>query len=48
VAGLHATCGNPEWKDYVADWDTTVVQRRVIIIGKINVPFMLADFGADS
>ena len=49
VAGLHTTWGNPAWKDYVATWDATVVRRLkqagAIIIGKTNVPFMLADFG---
>ena len=49
VAGLHTTWGNPAWKDYVANWDATVVRRLkqagAIIIGKTNVPFMLADFG---
>jgi amidase len=49
VAGLHTTWGNPAWKDYVADWDATVVRRLgqagAIIVGKTNVHFMLADFG---
>jgi amidase len=49
VAGLHTTWGNPIFKDYVADWDATIVQRLkqagAIIIGKTNVHFMLADFG---
>ena len=48
VAGLHTTWGNPAFKDYVADWDATVVQRLeragAIIVGKTNVAFMLADF----
>jgi amidase len=49
VAGLHTTWGNPAFKDYVADWDATVVARLreagAIIVGKTNVHFMLADFG---
>jgi amidase len=48
VAGLHTTWGNPAFKDYVADWDATVVRRLqragAIIAGKTNVAFMLADF----
>jgi amidase len=49
VAGLHTTWGNPAFKDFVADWDATVVQRLkragAIIVGKTNVAFMLGDFG---
>jgi amidase len=49
VAGLHTTWGNPAFKDFVADSDATVVRRLrqagVIIVGKTNVAFMLADFG---
>src|SRR5437899_9052202 len=49
VAGLHTTWGNPAFKDYVADWDATVVRRLkragAIVVGKSNVPFMLGDFG---
>jgi amidase len=49
VAGMHTTWGNPMFKDYVADWDATVVGRLkragAIIAGKTNVHFMLADFG---
>ena len=48
VAGLHTTWGNPAFKDYVADWDATVVQRLrhagAVVVGKSNVHFMLADF----
>jgi amidase len=49
VAGLHTTWGNPAFKDYVADSDATVVRRLkqagAVIVGKTNLPFMLADFG---
>jgi amidase len=49
VAGLHTTWGNPQFKDYVADWDATVVRRLeqagAIIVGKTNVASMLGDFG---
>jgi len=49
VAGLHTTWGNPAFKDFVADADATVVRRLeqagAIIVGKTNLPFMLADFG---
>jgi amidase len=52
LAGLHTTWGNPAWKGYVADWDATVVRRLkkagVIIVGKTNVAFMLADFAQTS
>jgi amidase len=48
VAGLHTTWGNPAFRDYVADWDATVVSRLrqagAIIVGKTNAHFMLADF----
>jgi amidase len=49
VAGLHTTWGNPAFKDYIANRDATVVARLrkagAILIGKTNVPTMLADFG---
>lgn len=49
VAGLHTTWGNPAFKDFVADSDATVARRLeqagAIIVGKTNLPFMLADFG---
>jgi len=49
VAGMHTTWGNPAFKDFVTDWDATVVQRLkragAIIVGKTNVAFMLSDFG---
>jgi amidase len=49
VRGQHTTWGNPQFKDYVADTDATLVHRLkqagAIIIGKTNVAFMLADYG---
>jgi amidase len=49
VAGLHTTWGNPAFKEYVADFDATVVHRLkqagAIIAGKTNVHFMLMDYG---
>lgn len=49
VEGMHTTWGNPAFRDYVADWDATVVQRLrdagAVIVGKTNVHFMLADYG---
>jgi amidase len=48
VIGLHTTWGNPAFRDYIADWDATVVARLrqagAIIVGKTNAHFMLADF----
>ncbi|HSS09971.1 MAG TPA: amidase family protein [Acidimicrobiales bacterium] len=48
VAGMRTTWGNPAFKDFVADQDATVVRRLrqagVVIAGKTNVAFMLADF----
>jgi amidase len=44
VAGLHTTWGNPAFKDFVADWDATIVRRMkrasAIIVGKTNVAFI--------
>jgi amidase len=49
VAGLHTTWGNPEFADYIAENNATVVRglkdAGAIIVGTTNVHFMLADFG---
>jgi amidase len=49
VAGMHTTWGNPAFKEFVARRDATVVRRLkqagAIVLGKTNLPFMLADFG---
>jgi amidase len=49
LAGLHTTWGNPEFKEFVADQDATVVRRLrqagAVVVGKTNVAFMLGDFG---
>jgi amidase len=49
VAGLHTTWGNPEFADFVAETDATLVRRLkeagAIVVGKTSVHFMLADFG---
>lgn len=52
VSAMHTTWGNPDFADYVADWDATVVRRLrqagAVLVGKSNVAFMLADFGQTS
>jgi amidase len=49
VARMRTTWGNTAFKDFVADSDATVVTRLeragAIVLGKTNLPFMLADFG---
>lgn len=49
VAGMHTTWGNPAFRDYVAPRDAVVVRRLrdagAVVVGKTNVPSMLADFG---
>jgi amidase len=48
VAGLPTTWGMPEAKDWIAKSDSVGVQRLkaagAVILGKTNVPVMLADF----
>ena len=48
VAGMHTTWGNPQFGDFVADRDATVVARLreagAIVVGKSNVASMLGDF----
>jgi amidase len=52
VAHLHTTWGNPEFRNYVAERDATVVSRLkeagAIVVGKTNVHTMLADFAQTS
>jgi amidase len=49
VAGMRTTWGNPEFKDFVAASDATVVTRLrragALVVGKTNVHFMLSDYG---
>ncbi|WP_410676347.1 amidase family protein [Amycolatopsis sp. cmx-4-68] len=49
VAGLATTWGEPAFADAVADRDAVVVERLqaagAIVVGKTNVPHLLADFG---
>ena len=48
VTGMHSTWGNPEFRDYTAGQDATVVRRLreagAVVTGTTNVAFMLADF----
>src|SRR5262245_27769944 len=48
VAGLHTTCGVPDWKDYVSQHDSPTWTRLraagAVLLGKTNVPPMLADW----
>jgi len=48
VAGLHTTCGVPDWKDYVSQHDAPAWTRLraagAVLLGKTNVPPMLADW----
>src|SRR6266545_3495856 len=41
VTGMHTTWGNPAFKDYVAEWDATVVRRLrragAVLVGKPSV-----------
>src|SRR6266545_1387607 len=42
VTGMHTTWGNPAFKDYVAEWDATVVRRLrragSVLVGSIRIP----------
>lgn len=48
VAGMPATCGDPNLEDHVPQTNATAVQRAVdagaVIYGKTNVPIQLFDF----
>jgi amidase len=50
VAGLHTTCGVPEWKDFLSQHDAPAWNRLraagAVLMGKTNVPPMLADWQA--
>lgn len=52
VAGLPTTWGMEEFKDYIAERDSLVVRRLkkagAIIVGKTNVPPMLADWQSNN
>ena len=47
VAGLPTTFGNPLWKDNIATGNAFLIDRLlqagVVVFGKTNVPYMLAD-----
>jgi amidase len=49
VEGLHTTWGNPEFREFVAARDATLVGRLrragAIVVGKTNLAMMLGDFG---
>src|SRR2546428_4664029 len=48
VAGLHTTCGVPEWRNHVSEHDAPAWTRLraagAVLIGQTNVPPMLADW----
>ncbi len=52
VGGVRNTNGMPRMRDYVPDFDATVVERLrnagAIVLGKSNLPFMAMDFQARS
>jgi len=52
VAGLPTTCGVPEWKGYVSPHDAPAAARLhaagTVLLGKTNVPPMLADWQSDN
>src|SRR5215831_9741559 len=52
VAGLATTCGVPEWKGFVSAHDAPAAARLrdagTVLLGKTNVPPMLADWQSDN
>jgi amidase len=52
VTGLATTCGVPEWKGYVSPHDAPAAARLAaagtVLLGKSNVPPMLADWQSDN
>ena len=52
VAGLPTTCGGPQWRDFVSKHDAPAVVRTrtagAVLLGKTNVPPMLADWQSDN
>jgi amidase len=52
VVGLETTCGVPEWKGYVSPHDAPAAARLraagTVLLGKSNVPPMLADWQSDN
>src|SRR5262249_62208275 len=52
VAGLATTCGVPEWKGFISAHDAPAAARLreagTVLLGKTNVPPMLADWQSDN
>src|SRR5215470_20118681 len=52
VAGLGTTCGVPDWKGYVSPHDAPATARTraagAVLLGKTNIPPMLADWQSDN
>src|SRR3989442_11943173 len=52
VTGLRTTVGVPEWSRFVSDHDapatTRVRKAGAVVVGKTNVPPVLADWQADN
>ena len=52
VTGLGTTCGVPDWKGYVSPHDAPAAARTraagAVLLGKTNVPPMLADWQSDN
>jgi amidase len=52
VAGLATTCGVPEWRGYISPHDAPATARLAaagtVLLGKSNVPPMLADWQSDN